>query len=281
MSSFKDLGLSSWILRQLDSAGVRRPTPIQSACIPAALSGRDCLGVAHTGSGKTLAFALPVLEELSRDPYGIFALVLAPTRELASQVADQFRMVGRGCGLRECLVVGGTDMVAQGRALAARPHVVVATPGRLADHLGSCDTFSLKKVRFLVVDEADRVLDGGFDEQLATIFAALPRKRRTLLFTATISDDLRRLRENAMTDPFVFDVSAKEDEDGKEASASTAGVGQVTVDKLDQRYVMTPPQARDGYLVRVLQKLREKDAKGSAIVFVRTIRECQVNSQER
>ncbi len=264
--SFSDLGLSSWIVRQLSQSGVRRPTPIQTACIPPILSGSDCLGVAHTGSGKTLAFALPILQDLARDPYGIFALVLTPTRELADQIADQFRMVGKGIGLRDCVIVGGTDMVTQGKKLAERPHLVVAAPGRLADHLKSCDTFSLSKIKYLVLDEADRMLDGSFDEQLATIFKALPSKRRTLLFTATISEDLKKLTEVSMKKPFVFDASTSEE----------GSSGQITVDRLDQRYVACPMGKRkDGYLVHVLQKLREKDDKGSTIIFVRTIKDCQ------
>lgn len=130
MSTFKELKLSNWILSQLESAGVRSPTPIQQNCIPAILSGKDCIGVAQTGSGKTLAFALPILQDLAADPYGIFALVITPTRELAGQIADQFRLVGKKIGLRECVVVGGTNMVSEGKKLAQFPHVVISTPGR-------------------------------------------------------------------------------------------------------------------------------------------------------
>lgn len=111
-------------------AGLSEPTPVQKNCIPAILAGKDCVGCAKTGSGKTLAFALPMLHRLSDDPFGIFGLVLTPTRELALQIADQFRIVGRPLNLKDCVIVGGRDMVMQGRELAARPHIVIATPGR-------------------------------------------------------------------------------------------------------------------------------------------------------
>ena len=135
MTSFADLKLASWIQDQLKIIGITKPSPIQENCIPAILNQEDVLGVAQTGSGKTLAFALPIMHELSKDPYGIFALVLTPTRELAFQIADQFRVVGKAMKLRDCVIVGGRDMVRQGKELKNAPHVVIATPGRLADHL--------------------------------------------------------------------------------------------------------------------------------------------------
>ena len=118
------------------------------------------MGVAKTGSGKTMAFALPILHTLSEDPYGIYALVLTPTRELAFQIADQFNVIGVGMRLRTCVVVGGRDTHYQSKDLDKRPHVVIATPGRLADHIENNSTFSLDKVKYLVLDEADRLLEG-------------------------------------------------------------------------------------------------------------------------
>lgn len=143
------------------------PTPIQANCIPKILTGEDCIGCAKTGSGKTLAFALPILEKLGEEPYGIFALVLTPTRELAFQIGDQFLAYGKIINLKLSVIVGGMDMVTQGLELSKKPHIVVSTPGRLVDHLESCNTFSLKKIKFLVLDEADRLLSGQFDEQVS------------------------------------------------------------------------------------------------------------------
>ena len=187
--SFEEIGIKSWLIRQCRGMGVNRPTMVQSKCIPAALKGCDVIGCSKTGSGKTLAFAIPILQALSEDPYGIFSLILTPTRELAVQISDQFRAVGKPLNLRDCVVVGGRDMVMQGKDLSKKPHIVIATPGRLADHLESCDTFSLKKIKFLVLDEADRLVDGGFDGQLKTIFSSLPpsEQRQTFYFSATLS----------------------------------------------------------------------------------------------
>lgn len=120
-----------------------------------------------------MAFALPILEVLSKDPFGIFALILTPTRELAFQIAEQFLAYGKTLNLKVCAISGGMDMIAQGQELAKKPHIVVSTPGRLADHLESCDTFSLKKIKFLVLDEADRLLAGQFDEQVSFLFMCL------------------------------------------------------------------------------------------------------------
>lgn len=140
--------------------GILKPTPVQVSCIPPILDGRDCVGVAKTGSGKTLAFAIPILQTLSEDPYGIYALILTPTRELAFQISDQFNVIGTGMGLRTCVVVGGRDTIMQSKDLDKRPHVVIATPGRLADHIENNSTFSLSKIKYLVMDEADRLLEG-------------------------------------------------------------------------------------------------------------------------
>uniref|UniRef100_A0A131YML0 RNA helicase n=1 Tax=Rhipicephalus appendiculatus TaxID=34631 RepID=A0A131YML0_RHIAP len=260
--NFADLKLNKWIIDQLETLGINKPSPIQENCIPAILNGKDCIGCAKTGSGKTLAFALPILQKLFEDPYGIFALILTPTRELAFQICDQFKVVGKAVGLKECVIVGGMDMVTQGQVLAESPHVVVATPGRLADHLESCNTFTLKRIRFLVLDEADRLLEGHFNEQLKTIFAALPKKRQTLLFSATITATLEELRNVAMTDPFFY----------------TAPADVVTVEELEQRYVLMPVSVREAYLVHILQRFLDSMPKGSVIIFTGTCKGCQVLS---
>ncbi len=219
--------------------------------------------MAQTGSGKTLAFALPILQSLSRDPYGIFALVLTPTRELAFQIADQFRIVGKPVGLRDAVIVGGRDMVQQGKELEDRPHVVIATPGRLADHFRSCDTFNMDAIKYLVMDEADRLLDGSFDESLEAILPKLANDRQTLLFTATVTDALETLKEATM---------------GKDAFFYQAPAKQETVDGLDQRYVLCPVEAREGYLVHLVQTLRDQSSTGSMIIFVKTCKSCEVIS---
>lgn len=177
---------------------------------PVSKKGRDVIGSAPTGSGKTAAFALPILQSLARDPYGIYALVLSPTRELAYQIAEQFRALGKTVNLKDAVIVGGIDMIQQGLALSKKPHIVVATPGRLADHINTnLDNVYLKKLKFLVLDEADRMLDPTFAADLDTILARLPATRQTLLFSATMTRSLEKLQKMAMQDPFVHHVAQK------------------------------------------------------------------------
>ncbi|KAK0081727.1 hypothetical protein PV325_011656 [Microctonus aethiopoides] len=265
IKSFDDLNLNSWIVKQCNNIGLKQPTPIQQNCIPRILAGDDCIGCAKTGSGKTLAFALPILQKLCEDPYGIFALILTPTRELAFQIAEQFAAIGKSINLKKCVIVGGMDMVIQAQELAKRPHIVVSTPGRLADHLESCDTFSLDRIKFLVLDEADRLLGGHFDDQIKTIFAALPKKRQSLLFSATITDTLEQIKK--VTSNTVFEYEAKDDS------------GVATVKELDQRYVLCPHDARDATLVEVIRTFRSNiNENGSIMIFTDTCKSCQLLS---
>ena len=149
--SFADLGLIDPLLESLKQLDYRKPTEIQSAVIPPALEGRDVIGVAETGSGKTAAFALPILQKLWEDPKPLFACVLAPTRELAYQISQQFEALGSGMGVRCAVIVGGMDnMVTQSITLSKKPHIVVATPGRLQDHLENTKGFSLRNLKYLV-----------------------------------------------------------------------------------------------------------------------------------
>lgn len=151
--TFKSLGLIDPLLEALEQAQYKTPTEIQVEALPHALEGRDIIGVAATGSGKTAAFALPILQKLWEDPKGLFACVLAPTRELAQQISQQFESLGSAMGVRCAVIVGGMDMISQSVALAKRPHVIVATPGRLIDHLENTKGFSLRGLKFLVSNE--------------------------------------------------------------------------------------------------------------------------------
>ena len=170
-ASFRALGLSQWLSSNVIALGITKPTPVQRGCIPPILKGRDVIGTAQTGTGKTAAFALPDLQLLGNDPYGIFCLCLTPTRELATQISDQFVAFSAGMTLRCQVIVGGEDIRTQGSALMGRPHVVVATPGRLMEHFMYDVSLSkaFAKLRFLVLDEADRLLDPGFEAELRII----------------------------------------------------------------------------------------------------------------
>ncbi|QUC18577.1 uncharacterized protein UV8b_02818 [Ustilaginoidea virens] len=202
-TSFSSLSVRPWLVQSLSNMAIKRPTGIQKSCIPEILSGRDCIGGSRTGSGKTVAFAVPILQKWAEDPSAIFAVVLTPTRELALQIYEQFKAVSSPQSLRAVLVTGGSDMRAQAIALAQRPHVVIATPGRLADHIrtsGEDTICGLRRVRFVVLDEADRLLHaGGPGSMLPDVeecLSALPAatERQTLLFTATMTPEVRALK---------------------------------------------------------------------------------------
>ena len=205
MSSFADLGLSAPLLRSLDAEGYATPTPIQAKAIPHVLAGRDLFGCAQTGTGKTAAFALPLIERMLAAPRpraarGCRALVLAPTRELASQIHESFRSYGRHAGITSVVVYGGVGQRPQADALHRGTDVLVATPGRLLDLVGQ-RLADLRGVEFLVLDEADRMLDMGFIHDVRRIVSLVPRDRQTLFFSATLPDEVRRLADTMLRDP--------------------------------------------------------------------------------
>jgi ATP-dependent RNA helicase RhlE len=216
--SFDNLGLSPILLHNLHDLGYRVPTPVQVKAIPLALEGRDLLGSAQTGTGKTAAFGLPMIERLvlrradsagaSLAPRKPLALVLTPTRELALQVSESLRDLGRKTGLRTAAIFGGVGMQPQVETLKRGVHVVVATPGRLMDHMEQ-RTIDLSAVQILTVDEADRMMDMGFLPALRRILAALPKQRQTMLFSATFPDEIRRLAGQFMRDPAEVQIAAR------------------------------------------------------------------------
>ncbi|KAI9692311.1 MAG: putative RNA helicase [Bathelium mastoideum] len=202
-TTFASIGVAPWLVASLSAMAIKRPTGIQKGCIPEILKGRDCIGGSRTGSGKTVAFAVPILQKWAEDPVGIFAVILTPTRELALQIYEQFKAISSPQSLKPILVIGGADMRVQAISLSQRPHVVIATPGRLADHIDSSgeDTIcGLRRTRFVVLDEADRLLASGPGSMLSdveTCLSVLPpsTERQTCLFTATVTPEVRSLKE--------------------------------------------------------------------------------------
>jgi len=204
---FEDLGLAETLLRAVRAEGYHTATKIQAATIPAILEGRDVLGCAATGTGKTAAFALPTLDRLSQAgrPSGgarrtIRTLVLSPTRELALQICESFRVYGQHTGLKQTVVYGGVSQGSQVRALKAGIDILVATPGRLLDLMDQGHV-NLADVKILILDEADRMLDMGFIPDVRRIVGKISRKRQTLLFSATLSADIRNLASQWLVDP--------------------------------------------------------------------------------
>jgi ATP-dependent RNA helicase RhlE len=205
--SFHQFPLHPELIRATTSLGFNEPTPIQTQAIPAALGGRDILGCAQTGSGKTAAFSLPVLHHLlSRPGSGLRALVLVPTRELATQVDRTFRDLGRYTTLKTAVVIGGVGHAGQKSAVQSGASILVATPGRLLDHLRQ-GNFSLRHVEQLVLDEADRMLDMGFLPDIREVIKNLPSARQTQMFSATLHKDVERIAAFATRDPLRVEVA--------------------------------------------------------------------------
>ncbi|MCZ6589392.1 MAG: DEAD/DEAH box helicase [Alphaproteobacteria bacterium] len=213
-SNFSELGLAEPIQRALNARNHLIPTPIQARAIPKLLSGRDMLGIAQTGTGKTAAFALPILHQLSQKPGGKSsrgprsprALVLAPTRELAIQIGDEFRAYSKHLHLRQTVIYGGVGQGPQVNALSRGVDIVVATPGRLLDLMNQ-RRLGLETIELFVLDEADRMLDMGFARDIRKIIAALPKMRQTMLFSATMPGDIARLAGDILIDPVRVEVT--------------------------------------------------------------------------
>jgi len=253
--SFEDLGLSSWLIDATSSLSMKKPTEIQSACIPEILA--DVIGSAKTGSGKTAAFALPILQKLAEDPFGVFALVLTPTRELAFQIAEQFRALGSSINLKQSVIVGGLDMMTQAIELSRKPHIVVATPGRLVDHINSStNAIHFKRIKFLVLDEVDRLLDNTFSSSLEIILNELPKNRQTLLFSATITPEIEELKNSSKKEMFVYRCNERFD----------------VVEKLVQKYLFIPSMIKDVYLSYILNNCFEDK---TIIIFTGKCRTCE------
>ena len=254
---FESLGLSPEIARAVHERGYTVPTPVQEQAVPHVLEGRDLMARAQTGTGKTAAFVLPILERLkghantsfSPARHPVRALIVAPTRELAVQVEASVRAYGRHVPLRSAVVYGGVPLPAQQKELLSGVEILVATPGRLLDHAGS-RTVNLGQVEILVLDEADRMLDMGFIDDIRRIITLLPARRQNLLFSATFSAEIRRLAAGILHDPVQVDVSPK--------VSATESVDQVV-------YLVEGDRKRD-----LLEHLvRQRDLR-QVLVFTRT-----------
>jgi ATP-dependent RNA helicase RhlE len=255
VTEFKDLGVTAPILKALAAEGYTTPTPIQMQAIPIVLKGRDLVGLAQTGTGKTAAFALPILDRLAANrkhagEKSCRVLVLAPTRELAAQIGDSFRAYGRFLGLSTAVVFGGASMHKQKQALYRGVDILVATPGRLLDHI-SQRTLRLDAVEILVLDEADHMLDMGFIHDLKRIATLVPKQRQSLFFSATMPEPIAALAAQFLTNPERVSVAAP----------------SATAERVDQAVIHVDQSKKQN----LLHALLDEDASITrALVFVRT-----------
>ncbi|KAI3629207.1 hypothetical protein CBS9595_000279 [Malassezia furfur] len=254
-TTFRELGVIEPLCEACDKLHFTKPTPIQARAIPEALQGHDVIGLAQTGSGKTAAFSIPILQALWDNPRPFFACVLAPTRELSYQIAQQIEALGATIGARCATIVGGMDMMTQSIALSKRPHVIVATPGRLQDHLENTKGFSLRGLQYLVMDEADRLLDLDFGPIIDKLLQNIPKERRTMLFSATMTTKVAKLQRASLRSPVRVEIGTK----------------YATVSTLHQYYLFMPFAHKDTYLTF----LANEQAGQSIIVFTRTVHDAQ------
>ena len=245
-TGFHGLGIAPALLEIVAQLGIKEPTPIQRQAIPVAMEGNDVVGIAQTGTGKTLAFGLPMLQRLAQHKGR--GLVLLPTRELAVQVDESLRKIGASIGLRTAVLIGGVPMGGQLHALRNAPHVIIATPGRLLDHMAQ-GSLNLKDLKVLVLDEADRMLDMGFAPQLKRIFESIPADRQTMLFSATMPTDIVQIARKHMKQPTQVEIARQ----------------GTTADTISQELFIVRKEDKARLVSKILQERR-----GSTLVFCRT-----------
>jgi ATP-dependent RNA helicase RhlE len=244
--SFNGLSISPEILAALDALKFVTPTPIQASCIPAGVEGKDIIGIAQTGTGKTLAFGIPMMQRVLQ---GVgHGLVILPTRELALQVDETIQRLGKGLGIRTAVLIGGASMQMQRQMIRNKPQIVIATPGRLIDHLEQ-RTITLNTVRILVLDEADRMLDMGFAPQINRILEMVPKDRQTMLFSATMPHTIVSIATKHMKMPLRIEVAPQ----------------GTTAERIQQEVFIIPKADK----LRLLEHLLT-EYKGSILVFSRT-----------
>jgi ATP-dependent RNA helicase RhlE len=254
--NFAELGLTAALARRCESIGYTEPTPIQKRAIPVILEGTDLIGCAETGTGKTAAFLLPTIQRMAERPRpGVRVLVLAPTRELASQIVESYKQLAPKGSPRCALVIGGAGIGRQNEELRRGVGVVVATPGRLLDHLER-GSVNLKHVEVLVLDEADRMLDIGFWPAIRRIVAGLPTERQTLLFSATMSPEIEELARKTMKEPDLVEVNPR---------GQAAGT-------VEQFAYPVAAASKTALLIDLLERERESESFDRVLVFTRTRR---------
>jgi ATP-dependent RNA helicase DDX47/RRP3 len=259
--SFRDVGVCDELVQVCEKLNYKHPTIIQRKSLPYSLKNRDIIGLAETGSGKTLAFALPIVQELLKNPQPYFALVIAPTRELCVQISEHFQAIGQNFGLKTTVIVGGLDLMAQSIALVnKKPHVIIATPGRILHHLENTKGFSLENLKYLVMDEADKLLNMDFEAQLDKILVGLPKNRTTLLFSATMTSKVSKLQRASLNNPVKVEASNKND----------------TARNLVQNYIFMPQKYKDCYLVHLINEFAGKTVLIFVITCKQALRTCLV-----
>jgi len=250
--TFKSIGVCDELCEILEKLNYKYPTKIQKETLSYALDGKDIIGLAETGSGKTFAYGIPIIQKLLDSPnYFFFACILAPTRELCLQINQHLEILGSGIGLKTCVLVGGLDLTSQAISLSKKPHIIIGTPGRVADHLSNTKGFNLNHLKFLCFDEADRLLDLDFERQINQILSVIPKERITFLFSATMTSKVQKLQKASLKNPVKIEINTK----------------YTTVNTLIQNYIFIPEKYKETYLAYILNQYIGK----TIIVFVEKV----------
>ena len=251
MKTFQEFNLGPKVLRAITEMGFEESTPIQEQAIPIAMDGRDLIGQAQTGTGKTAAFGIPLVDRIEVTEERIVALIMCPTRELAIQVAEEIEKLGRFKGIRSLPIYGGQDIVKQIRALRKKPQIIIGTPGRLLDHINR-KTIKLDDVRSVILDEADEMLDMGFLEDIQSILSQVPSERHTMLFSATMPENIKKLAQQFLNNPEHVSVIPM----------------QVSAPLIQQSYI----EVQERQKFEALSRLLDMESPDLAIIFGRTKR---------
>ena len=263
--NFSKLGLDNWILKNINYLSYETPTLVQEKIIPKILNNKSVIGISKTGTGKTASFCLPLLNILSKDPFGLFSIILEPTRELAIQVLEKLKVYSQGFNLRVELIIGGSDYTNQLIQLDKIPHIIIATPGRLNNLLENNSIKLVKNLKFLILDEFDQLLNDTIKPDIIDILKYLPNNRRTLLFSATMNQKIEELNELKGKDDkenyYIFNFN---DELNNENNIQTNK-------ELTQNYILLPQKLKENYL---LYLLRNDYKNKSIIIFTNTFKQC-------
>ncbi|KAI4840352.1 ATP-dependent RNA helicase DDX47 [Plasmodium brasilianum] len=255
VSTFEELDICEEILESIHEMGWKKPTLIQQKILPHAFEKRDIIGLSETGSGKTACFIIPILQDLKNNKQSFFALVISPTRELCIQIAQHFQALGSNLLINICTIFGGVDIVTQSLNLAKKPNIIVSTPGRILDHLNNTKGFNLKNLKYLVFDEADKLLSQDFESSINKLLLILPHKRVTFLFSATMTKSVAKLKKASLKNPVKIEVSNK----------------YSTVSTLVENYIFIPLKYKYTYLCSLCFHFESR----SIIIFTNTCASAQ------
>lgn len=279
--NFSDLGLDNWLLKNIKCLEYTNPTPVQEKVIPQILKPSSIIAISKTGTGKTASFCLPLLHILSQDPFGLFAIILEPTRELAMQVLEKLQVYSTGFNLRVSLIIGGVDYTHQSIELEKIPHIIIATPGRLKTLLMNGSVKLVNNLKFLVLDEFDQLLNDTIKPDIDDIISYLPTERKTLFFSATMSLDKKELNKYKGADDqgelyeFNFNTLSLDNSEGSstqenEDKETTTLINQMNKE-LEQKYILLNQKSKGNYILFIMTNMFKKK---TTMIFVSTFKQC-------